>query len=56
MTEYILIGSSLLCSIAVLAVLLRMNAMGKEMQELRRENQALRRENQEMIQQSFHVF
>ena len=56
MTEYILIGSSLLCCIAVLAVLLRMNAMGKEMQELRRENQALRRENQEMIQQSFHVF
>ena len=56
MTEYILIGSSLLCCIAVLAVLLRMNAMGKEMQELRRENQVLRRENQEMIQQSFHVF
>ena len=56
MTEYILIGSSLLCSIAVLAVLLRMNAMGKEMQELRRDNQALRRENQEMIQQSFSVF
>lgn len=56
MTEYILIGSSLICCLAVLAVLLRMNAMGKEMQELRRENQALRRENQEMIQQSFHVF
>ena len=56
MTEYILIGSSLLCCIAALAVLLRMNAMGKEMQELRRDNQALRRENQEMIQQSFQVF
>lgn len=56
MTEYILIGSSLLCCIAVLAALLRMNAMGKEMQELRRDNQALRRENQEMIQQSFSVF
>ncbi|MGN1413732.1 MAG: DNA recombination protein RmuC [Anaerovoracaceae bacterium] len=56
MTEYILIGSSLVCCLAVLAVLLRMNAMGKEMRELRRDNQELCRENQEMIQQSFRVF
>ena len=67
MTEYILIGSCMLCCAAVLILLLRMNASEKgavrrqeelkqEIRELRRDNQELRRENQELIQQSFRTF
>lgn len=59
MTEYILIGSAMVCCLVALLVLLKMNAMEKaagsrqsrleqEIGQLHRENEELRRDNQEI--------